>query len=133
MKFVNSKETRAPVMSLNRVHEEEADGCVTNPRLRSLQAVLGMLLAVFVLAPTLAAQGNRIPSTAAVTAGCSDASLDGVDIVFDGHTYHLTDKSPRRLDPEWAVVITDSNKSILAQPLQVAEGFVTPTQDNEQD
>jgi hypothetical protein len=94
--------------------------------------VLATFFALFVLVPAVSAQGNRIPSTAAFSAGCS---TDFGDIVIS-FPDPIGDKSipnPERLNPEWAVIIRDSNKSILNQPLQVVEGYVTPTSNSKQD
>jgi hypothetical protein len=80
------------------------------------------------LAPVVSAQtGNRIPSTAAFNAGCSSAEIGGITVSLDLGFGSITlgnAPSPARVDPEWAVIITDGSKSILDQPLQLVEGSV---------
>ena len=117
-------------MALSQTQQAIKSESPIKATLRFCLFVLAAFFALFVLVPAVSAQGNRIPSTAAFSAGCS---TDFGDIVI--HFYDpIGDKSipnPERLNPEWAVIISNSNKSILDQPLQVVEGFVTPTPDNE--
>ena len=90
--------------------------------------IAGMLLFLPLLAQSLSAQGTRISSTQAFTAGCSADELDGILLQLDLGVGTIDIKrvpSPARTDPEWARIITDSTKSVINQPLQLVEGFVT--------
>lgn len=103
---------------------------ISRTRRYALKACLLMATitcALLMRVSTASAQvGNRIPSTKAFDAGCSSAELGGIDVTIDYlvGSKTFTVPSPARLDPEWAVVVSDSSKLALDQPPQIVEGTV---------
>ena len=69
---------------------------------------------------------SPIPASAAFNyPGCNNQQLEGVNLL-------VTEvQSPYRADPEWNVIVLDSNLFAYLQPPTILEGFVAPTPINE--